>query len=70
MLSMHLVVREKLLSNFIKIIIISLLPLKTMVLGLGLYMSKIIIEKHMNGIIKIERLPQGSRFTIEFKLDS
>jgi len=39
-------------------------------LGLGLYMSKIIIEKHMNGIIKIERLPQGSRFTIEFKLDS
>ena len=37
-------------------------------MGLGLYMSKIIIEKHMNGIIKVERLSQGTKFTIEFEI--
>ena len=33
-------------------------------MGLGLYMTKMIIEKHMNGTINAERLPQGTRFTI------
>jgi len=34
-------------------------------MGLGLYMSKIIIEKHMNGEIKVENLPKGGvRFSI------
>ena len=36
-------------------------------MGLGLYMSKMIIEKHMNGIIKAEALTQGTRFTLCFK---
>lgn len=37
-------------------------------MGLGLYMSKIIIEKHMSGEIRVERLSQGTKFTIEFKI--
>ena len=34
-------------------------------MGLGLYMTKMIIEKHMNGTIKVEALQDGTRFTIE-----
>jgi len=33
-------------------------------MGLGLYMTKIIIEKHMKGTIEVERLSQGTKFTI------
>jgi len=32
--------------------------------GLGLYMTKIIIEKHMNGTIEAEPLAEGTKFTI------
>ena len=35
--------------------------------GLGLYMTKIIIEKHMNGYIKIDSSENGSRFDIFLK---
>jgi len=33
-------------------------------MGLGLYMTKIIVEKHMKGEILIERLPHGTKFII------
>jgi signal transduction histidine kinase len=33
-------------------------------MGLGLYMTKIIVEKHMKGEILIERLPEGTKFII------
>jgi signal transduction histidine kinase len=33
-------------------------------MGLGLYMTKMIIQKHLKGEIKVERLSKGSRFTI------
>ena len=33
-------------------------------MGLGLYMSKMIIENHMHGDISVERLPQGVKFKI------
>ncbi len=33
-------------------------------MGLGLYMSKIIIQKHIKGDIKVERLQKGTRFII------
>jgi len=33
-------------------------------MGLGLYMTKLIIENHMQGTISIERLPDGVRFLI------
>ncbi len=33
-------------------------------MGLGLYMTKIIVEKHMKGEILIERLPDGTKFII------
>lgn len=33
-------------------------------MGLGLYMTKMIIEKHMNGTIEVKRLSQGTKFTI------
>lgn len=33
-------------------------------MGLGLYMTKIIVEKHMKGEILIERLPHGTKFLI------
>ncbi|WP_294955331.1 cache domain-containing protein [Sulfurovum sp.] len=34
-------------------------------MGLGLYMTKIIIEKHMSGTVRIEQLSPGTRFIIE-----
>jgi len=34
-------------------------------MGLGLYMTKIIVEKHMHGSITIEQLDKGTRFTIQ-----
>ena len=33
-------------------------------MGLGLYMTKIIVEKHMKGEILIERLQEGTKFLI------
>ncbi len=33
-------------------------------MGLGLYMTKMIIQKHMKGSIEVEKLSQGVRFTI------
>jgi len=33
-------------------------------MGLGLYMTKIIVEKHMNGAIFVEILPKGTKFSI------
>ncbi|MCW8930647.1 MAG: PhnD/SsuA/transferrin family substrate-binding protein [Gammaproteobacteria bacterium] len=37
--------------------------------GLGLYMSKIIIEKHMDGNIEVENIDNGSKFTITVPMD-
>jgi two-component system sensor histidine kinase EvgS len=37
--------------------------------GLGLYMSKVIIEDHHHGILKIYNTPKGVCFEIIFKLD-
>ncbi len=34
-------------------------------MGLGLYMTKMIIEKHMNGKISVKKLKDGTVFTIE-----
>jgi signal transduction histidine kinase len=33
-------------------------------MGLGLYMTKMIIEKHMHGTISVKRLKIGTKFTI------
>jgi signal transduction histidine kinase len=38
--------------------------------GIGLYMSKIIIEEHMKGRLSSSSLPQGAIFTINLPLDS
>jgi len=40
---------------------------KTDSMGLGLYMTKMIVEKHIKGTIEVERLPKGSRFTLFLK---
>jgi signal transduction histidine kinase len=37
--------------------------------GLGLYMSKMIIEKHMGGKLSIHNNSKGATFTIEFQVD-
>ena len=34
-------------------------------MGLGLYMTKMIVEKHMNGSISVKAVRDGTRFTIE-----
>ena len=39
-------------------------------MGLGLYMTKMIIEKHMKGIIEVEKLSKGVRFNIYLKESS
>ncbi len=33
-------------------------------MGLGLYMSKMIIERHLNGVVEVDSLAQGTRFTL------
>ena len=35
--------------------------------GIGLHMSKVIIEEHMNGILSVENYQKGSKFSIAFK---
>ena len=37
--------------------------------GLGLYMSKTIIEKHSNGLIFVENTNIGAKFTIKLPLE-
>lgn len=32
--------------------------------GLGLYMSRMIVEEHMNGLLSLERLDKGTRFIV------
>ncbi len=39
-------------------------------MGLGLYMSRMIIEKHLGGKIEVESLEKGVRFTLSFHLQS
>ncbi len=39
-------------------------------MGLGLYMTKMIIQKHMKGSIEVEKLSQGVRFTITLNTHS
>ena len=38
--------------------------------GLGLYISKLIIENYMNGKLSVENTDKGARFSIIFNLDS
>jgi signal transduction histidine kinase len=35
--------------------------------GLGLYMSKIIIDEHLNGLLSVRNSQKGAIFTIELK---
>lgn len=35
--------------------------------GIGLYMSKTIIENNMNGLLEVENIPEGVKFTIKLK---
>jgi len=37
---------------------------KSMGTGLGLYISKMIIEKNMNGILSVENSKEGATFSI------
>jgi signal transduction histidine kinase len=37
--------------------------------GLGLYMSKVIIESHLKGVLKVENRENGARFIIELPID-
>jgi len=34
-------------------------------MGLGLYMSKMIIERHLNGVVEVSSLVQGTQFTLK-----
>ena len=36
-------------------------------MGIGLYMTKMIVEKHMYGTIEVKRLPQGLKFLIRLE---
>jgi signal transduction histidine kinase len=36
--------------------------------GLGLYMSKTIIEEHCKGQLQVENTPRGARFTIDLEI--
>jgi PAS domain S-box-containing protein len=38
--------------------------------GLGLYMSKIIIEEHMNGRLSVQNINKGAQFKIEFEVNA
>ncbi|MBV5278411.1 MAG: hypothetical protein J0647_05170 [Campylobacteraceae bacterium] len=35
--------------------------------GLGLYMSKTIIEEHCHGFLKVENLKMGAKFTMKIR---
>ncbi len=38
--------------------------------GIGLYMSKMIVEEHMGGKLGAENIPEGTRFTIDLTRDN
>ena len=38
--------------------------------GLGLYMSKMIIEKNMNGSLTVENTTEGALFTVIVEMDN